>query len=84
MLRGIQKTLIVVRTAQSHRQMGGGPSNFVATFSPAKTKEVLIANPTSNSGNPFAGGTVWVELFTTFKDGRQPEFIRQIMKTPQK
>lgn len=71
-------------TAQVHKQMGGGPPNFMVTFSLPKAKEALIVNPTNNSGKPFAGGSVWVELFTTFKDNRQPEFVRQIMQTPQK
>ncbi len=70
--------------AQVHKQMGGGPPNFVATFSLPKAKEVLIINPINGGGKPFAGGDVWVELFTTFKDGRQAEFVRQMMKTPQK
>lgn len=71
-------------TAQVHKQMGGGPPNFMVTFSLPKAKELLIVNPTSNSGKPFAGGGVWAELFTTFKDGRPPEFVRQFMQTPQK
>lgn len=71
-------------TALVHRQVGGGLPNFVATFSLPKAKELLIVNPNSGSGRPFDGGSVWVELFTTFKDGRQAEVVRQMMVTSRK
>lgn len=69
-------------TAQVHKQVGGGPSNFVATFPIPKAKELLIVNPNSGGAKPNSGGLVWVELFTTFTDGRQPEFVRLTMQTP--
>ena len=71
-------------TAVVHKQFGGGPSNFVASFAIPKAKELLIIEPTNSNGKPNSGGYVSVELFTTFNDGHQPEFIRQQMITPQK
>ncbi|CAN5148955.1 hypothetical protein BH10CYA1_BH10CYA1_62600 [soil metagenome] len=71
-------------TAQVHKQVGGGLPNFLATFSIPKAKELLIINPNSGGGKPNSGGYVLVELFTTFNDGRQSEFVRLSMQTPQK
>jgi len=58
-----------------------GPVNFMASFSIPKAKELLIINPNSGGGKPNSGGTVMIELFTTFSDGRQPEYVRQWMST---
>lgn len=72
-------------TAQVHKDVGGGsPANFLATFSIPKAKELLIINPNSGSAKPNSGGSVMVELFTTFTDGRPSEYVRQWMQTPKK
>lgn len=71
-------------TSQVHKQLGGGPTNFVATFSLPQVREILIVSPTSNSGQPHAGGAGLGGVVYYIKDGRQPEFIRQVMRTPAK
>lgn len=72
-------------TAQTHKDaVGGGTANFLATFSIPKAKELIIISPLNGGSKPFGGGSVNVELFTTFTDGRQPEYVRQYMQTPKK
>ncbi len=62
--------------------------NWLASYesprSLALKKIELRKNDNSGGSKSHSGGFVNVELFTTFNDGHQPEFIRQQMETPQK
>jgi hypothetical protein len=43
-------------TAVVHKQFGGGPSNFVASFAIPRAKELLIIDPINGGGKPNSGG----------------------------